>query len=376
MMTPDETVAEAFVALSDVLVDDIDVAEFLQLLAQRCARLLDVPVACVMVADEDGMLRLLAASSENAGVLDLFEVDAAPCAVSYTTGQPVSDPDLAAPDPRWTGFGARARAAGFRAAHALPMRLRRETIGVLYLFHYRAGLLDRENMRVAQALANMGTVGLLQQRPAAHRRVVAEQLQHVLNGRVLIEQARGVLAERLGIDVDAALDELRRHAKRTERSLSATAAVIVHGDHVAASNGVAPPRDPVLLIRRFDIGILPRLRALLVDRLAVAGLDEPELNYMLLGVHEALANAIRHGGGTGRLWLWRHADTLWGEISDDGPGLPPGFTIPSSPPGNDVSSRGLWLLTRMCPGTEITNTFPGVRVLIPHPLAAPVPRQP
>src|SRR4051812_35018650 len=149
MMPSEETVAEAFVALSDVLVDDMDVAEFLQLLTQRCAELLEVPTVCVMVADDNGVLRLLAASSEDAATLELSEIAAAPCATSYYSGQLVSEIDLAVPDPRWTGFGLRAYTAGFRAVHALPMRLRGETIGVLYLFHHRAGPLDQAAVRIA-----------------------------------------------------------------------------------------------------------------------------------------------------------------------------------------------------------------------------------
>jgi anti-sigma regulatory factor (Ser/Thr protein kinase) len=197
----------------------------------------------------------------------------------------------------------------------------------------------------------------------------------VLNGRVLIERARGVLAERLAVDVDTALRELRRHAKRTGQPLPAAATTIVDGDHVTAPNGTTSAHDPVLLIRRFDIDTLASLRERVLDRMAVVGLEEPQQSDMLLAVQEAAVNAIRHGGGAGRLWLWRHTDTVWCEISDDGPGLPPGLSTPATPSRSDIyAGRGLWIITHLCPGAEITNTSPGLRVLLSSPLTGgPVP---
>src|SRR4051794_14487457 len=162
----EQAVSAAFVELADTLVVDFDIADFLHTLAVRCVELLDVQAAGVMVSDQRGHLRVMASSSERAHLLELFEIesDEGPCVECFGTGRPVSDVDLRVEDPRWTGFGRLAGDAGFSAVHALPMRLRDDVIGVLNLFSVRTGSLSAADTFVGQALANVTTIGLLQQR--------------------------------------------------------------------------------------------------------------------------------------------------------------------------------------------------------------------
>ena len=114
---------------------------------------------------------------------------------------------------------------------------------------------------------------------------------------------------------------------------------------------------------------LPMLRAQVRQRLLRAGLSGTTADRFMLAIHEAAANAQEHAGG-GRLWLWRHLDDLWCEITDDGPGLPDPFTVRTGPPHpDDVEHVGLWLIHRACPDVQISNTPRGLRLLLRQPLA-------
>jgi anti-sigma regulatory factor (Ser/Thr protein kinase) len=298
----------------------------------------------------------------------------APAVRCFATGVPVTV-DLVEADARWPRFSRWARDGNFRSVHSFPMRLRGQVVGVLDLFRDRTGPLGDADARLAQALANVTTVGLLQHRTEVHRQVLAEQLEHVTRTRVLIERARGVLAERLRIDVDVALGELRRHSARTGRTLGRTAAVIVDGDHVATRPHGAGPADPILLVRAFDRRTLASLRDLVRGRLSAAGLRNLPLYKFLLSVHEAAANAVVHGGAAGRLWLWRHGDSLWCEISDDGPGMPDDVRVPFRPADLQASGgRGLWLINENCTSLDITAVATGgTRLLLRYVLPTPVP---
>jgi len=225
----EQAVSAALVELADTLVVDFDIADFLHTIAVRCVELLDVHAAGVMVSDQRGHLRMMASSSERAHLVELFEVesDEGPCVESFTTGQPVSDTDLSVVDTRWAQFSHRAGQAGFAAVHAVPMRLRDEVIGVLNLFSIQTGSLTADDAFLGRALANVTTIGLLQQRAINHRDMVAEQLQGALNSRVVIEQAKGVLFERLKLDMHDAFGMLRSYARRTNRRLSDVARDVI-----------------------------------------------------------------------------------------------------------------------------------------------------
>jgi GAF domain-containing protein len=222
--------ADVFVEMADTLVDDFDVIDFLHVLAERCVQLLGVSAAGLLLTDQQGALQVVAASSERTRLLELFQLqtDQGPCVDCFRTGQPVSVADLPAAG-RWPRFTAAATEVGFAAVQALPMRLRDEVIGALNLFDTKPGPLDGATLRIGQALADVATIGLLQQRAIHRRDVLTEQLQTALNSRVLIEQAKGVLAERLHVDLADAFTMLRNGARSHNRRLSDLAQAIVDG---------------------------------------------------------------------------------------------------------------------------------------------------
>jgi GAF domain-containing protein len=222
--------ADVFVEMADTLVDDFDVIEFLHVMTERCVQLLGVSAAGLLLTDGRDTLQVVAASSERTRLLELFQLqaDQGPCVECFRTGQPVSVADLPSAG-RWPRFTAAAAEVGFTAVHAVPMRLRTEVIGALNFFDTSSGALGADKLRIGQALADVANVGLLQQRAIHRRDVLTEQLQTALNSRVLIEQAKGVLAERLHMDVADAFTLLRNGARSHNRRLSELAQAIVDG---------------------------------------------------------------------------------------------------------------------------------------------------
>ncbi|HEX9031972.1 MAG TPA: GAF and ANTAR domain-containing protein [Streptosporangiaceae bacterium] len=237
----EQRLAETFVELADTLVADFDVIDFLQLLAARCVELLDVAAAGIMLADKNGSLVAVAASDERARLLELFEIqnDEGPCRDCYQLGATIVNVDLDDARDRWPQFAEHAVTSGFRLANALPLRLRSQVIGVLNLFHTEQAGLGEPQLRLAQALADAATIGILQQRSIRQGEIVAGQLQAALTSRVVIEQAKGVLAERLGISVDHAFDVLRAGARSRNRLLSEVAWDIASGADVVELLGPA-----------------------------------------------------------------------------------------------------------------------------------------
>jgi transcriptional regulator with GAF, ATPase, and Fis domain len=223
--------AEAFVELADTLVDDFDVMDFLHQVTVRCAQLLGVSAAGVMLTDQRGALRVVAASTEKTRLLELLQLqtDQGPCPECFHTGQPIAVADLTTATDRWPRFVAEARQSGFASVHALPMRLRTDVIGALNLFDTQPGALDQDTIRLGQALADVATIGLLQARAIRHRETLAEQLQTALNSRVLIEQAKGVISERRHLDMDQSFTLLRGTARTSNRRLSELARAVVDG---------------------------------------------------------------------------------------------------------------------------------------------------
>jgi transcriptional regulator with GAF, ATPase, and Fis domain len=226
-----ELLSDTFVELADTMVADFDVIDFLHMLTQRSAQLLDASAAGVLLADPRGELRLVAASTEAVRVLEVFQIqnDQGPCLECFRTGQPVAVPDLTTAGQLWPQFAAAAAHAGFAAVHALPMRLRSQVIGALNLFQATPGDVSHENVRIGQALADVATIGLLQERSARRSDIVSEQLQSALNSRVIIEQAKGKLAERRGLDMDQAFNQLRSYARDRNLRLSDLAQAFIDG---------------------------------------------------------------------------------------------------------------------------------------------------
>jgi GAF domain-containing protein len=231
------------VELADTLVDDFDVVELLTRLADRCVEVLDVAAAGLMIASPSGGdLRVVASSSEAMRVLELFELqhEEGPCPDCYRTGAPVVNQDLATIDGRWPRFAPRALEAGFHSVHALPMRLRGVTIGALNLFRAEEGPLAEDDIVAAQALADVATIAILQQRAALEAKVLNEQLGQALNTRIVIEQAKGVLAERANLDMEQSFSRLRGHARSHNLRLVDLAEGVIDGTVTAESLDAVP----------------------------------------------------------------------------------------------------------------------------------------
>ena len=237
---------DVFVEIAGTLVADFDVIDFLHVLSDRCVQLLGVSAAGVLLTDQRGALQVVAASSERTRLLELFQLqtDEGPCVDCFRTGQPVSVTDIAAAAQRWPGFVAAAAEIGFAAVHAVPMRLRNEIIGALNLFDTVSRTLNPETLRVAQALADVATIGLLQHRATRRSEILTEQLQTALTSRILIEQAKGAIAERLRVDVGTAFTLLREAARGSNRRLSDLAQAVIEGTE-AFPPIVPSPNEPV-----------------------------------------------------------------------------------------------------------------------------------
>jgi GAF domain-containing protein len=226
-----DLLSDTFIDLADTMVADFDVIDFLHLLTDRTVLLLAASAAGVVLADPRGELRVAAASSEEAGLVELFQLqnDQGPCLDCFRTGRPISAADLTGPDQRWPRFAQAATQAGFRTVEALPMRLRDQVIGALNLFRAEPGPFETADLRIAQALADVATIGLLHERNVRRSETVAEQLQAALNSRVMIEQAKGKLAERYGLDMDRAFRMLRDYARNNNQHLTDVARDFVTG---------------------------------------------------------------------------------------------------------------------------------------------------
>ena len=241
-MTRETMLARTLVELADNLVDDFDVVELLTTLSDRCVEILDVDTAGLMLAGPDGELRVMASSSAAMRVLELFEVQSqeGPCLDAYSTGRPVVNQDLASRDGRWPRFATEAVAAGFQSAHALPMQLRGSVIGALNLFRSDRGAMTEEDVDIAQAFADVATIAILQHRVAREAQTLNEQLASALQSRIVIEQAKGMVAERLGLGVEQAFAVLRGHARNNNVRLSDLCEAIIAGGLAPAALD-APP---------------------------------------------------------------------------------------------------------------------------------------
>lgn len=231
MPATDRRVRETFIELTDTLVRDFDVVDFLDRLAARCTELLDVSACGILLVDQHGALNLVGGSTEQARLLGAAELENAegPCLDAYQTGSPVQRANLADGDPRWPRFAAAARTAGFAAVQALPMRLREQRLGAVNFFHAAAGPLAPDTVALGQALADAATIGIVHQRMVAATGLVAEQLQAALDSRIVIEQAKGYLAERFTVAVEDAFTMMRTYARRNRRKLTDVAADVIEG---------------------------------------------------------------------------------------------------------------------------------------------------
>ncbi len=224
-----DLVADAFVEFADTLVEEFDLLEFLHMVTARAADLAGSSAAGLLLADPRGRLQFMAASDERTELLELFQVQTleGPCQDCFSQGKAVVNADLREATERWPQFAPRAVALGFRSVHAFPLRLRREVIGALNLFGAETGSIDAGDSRTVQALADVATIGLLQERAVRRGEVLTEQLQGALNSRIVVEQAKGVIAQAQGCSVDEAFELLRAYCRGNGLRLSDVAKIIV-----------------------------------------------------------------------------------------------------------------------------------------------------
>ncbi|GAA4934397.1 GAF and ANTAR domain-containing protein [Actinoplanes utahensis] len=226
-----ESLAKVFVEVADTLVAEFDLIEFLQMLADRVAVLTADATVGILLVDAKGRLHFMAASDESAKLLELLQLQqqAGPCLDAFRTGRAVVNTDLFAPvaAAAWPDFARFATDFGFRAVHAFPLRLRDEIIGAMGLFSRTTGDLDDGDVRIVQALADVAAISLLQERTISRAEVLTEQLQSALNSRIVIEQAKGAIAQRYEVDVDTAFRMIRSYARRNNRRLGEVAYLVV-----------------------------------------------------------------------------------------------------------------------------------------------------
>lgn len=227
-----EQLFDAFTTLADTLVAGYDVLDLLQTLVENCHDLLDVDSAGILLANATDELEVVASTSEATTLVEMMQLDAdaGPCLECFRTRAVVSVPDIDIGSSRWPNFSATARAAGIRSVYAIPLRLRETTIGTLNLMRNTRGELNPHDIRAAQALADVATVGILQERSIRDASRLRDQLQEALSSRIVIEQAKGVVAETANVSVEAAFALIRQHARSHQSTLSGVARQLVSRD--------------------------------------------------------------------------------------------------------------------------------------------------
>ncbi|MCS5734479.1 GAF and ANTAR domain-containing protein [Herbiconiux sp. CPCC 203386] len=225
----EKELVETFVGLADTLVADYDVVDLLHTLVRRCSLILEAADAGILVPTADGPLEVIASTSERSRLIGLLQLDAGegPCVDAYETGQIVSVDNIADTYARWPKFATLATSLDYQAMHAIPMKLRDQTIGSLNLFSDRVGPIHPEDAAAAKALADIATIGILHERALREADTAREQLQHALNSRIVIEQAKGIIAYSDQVDMDEAFRRLRSRARASGQLLSVVAREVV-----------------------------------------------------------------------------------------------------------------------------------------------------
>ena len=227
-----EQLFDAFATLADTLVAGYDVLDLLQLLVENCHDLLDVDSAGILLENAAGRLEVVASTSEANTLVEMMQLDAdaGPCLECFHTRAIVSVPDIDVDSFRWPNFCATALAQGIHSVYAIPLRLRETTIGTLNLMRNERGELNQRDIRAAQALADVATIGILQERAIRDASTLRDQLQHALSSRIIIEQAKGVVAETANVSIEAAFALIREHARSNQTALRLVAQQLVTRD--------------------------------------------------------------------------------------------------------------------------------------------------
>ena len=237
----EQRVIAAFVAAANTLTTEFDEIELLDSLLHDCVEILGMKAGGLLLADAEGTLQYIASTDRAAAFAEMMQLDAGsgPCIDSYHQGERVSVGDIDAEGARWPEFSAAAKALGIRSALAIPMKLRGKVIGSMNLFGELTGRVGERDAELAEALAGVATIGLLQERLVREGKIVEEQLQRALDSRVTIEQAKGVIAGALSISMDEAFGLMRSYARQRNLTLRGVAQGVSSREISADDFGVA-----------------------------------------------------------------------------------------------------------------------------------------
>jgi len=235
LVSRDEWLAQTFIELADTLVADFDLIEFLSMLAERCVELLGAVEVGLLLTGPGNRLQVMVSSSERMRMAELLEVqyEEGPCLDCYRTVQPIVNQRLESADARWPRFAPMARESGFKMVHALPLRLRSDVIGAMNVFDTAPHEITPADLNLTRAFADAATIGILQERTVKQHTDLSVQLQGALNSRITVEQAKGIVAERLNVDMDLAFALIRKYARDRSRQLGAVANALIEGSIIA-----------------------------------------------------------------------------------------------------------------------------------------------
>ncbi|MCU1474535.1 GAF and ANTAR domain-containing protein [Amnibacterium sp.] len=226
--TREARTSAAFVSLTNTLVSDFDLVELMHTLIDACIDLLDTDAGGLLLTDANGDLQLMASSVEDVDVVEVVQLaaEAGPCWDCFTTGQAVTLGDIGKGGGPWPEFQRSALERGYRSVHATPMRLQGQTIGTMNLFHSAVGALNERDIALAQALTDVATIAIMQERGTRQLRDLSTHLQGALDSRIVVEQAKGLIAQSLNCDMDQAFTVLRNHARSTNQALRSVARAV------------------------------------------------------------------------------------------------------------------------------------------------------
>ncbi len=216
-----------FVTLADTIVASYDVVELLQRLVEACAETLDVADAGILLAEPDGTLSVVASTGERGHLADVLKADG-PCVEAFVTATVIDVENIETAAGSWPRFAGGSHALGFRSVVAIPMTLRGMVIGTLNLFRSEPGAFGELDRAAARGLAEVATIGILHERTLRESTIAREQLQHALDSRVVIEQAKGVISQLNDLDMDAAFALLRRFSRSNNLSVRDVATRVVN----------------------------------------------------------------------------------------------------------------------------------------------------
>lgn len=244
--TRERQLVETFVTLTDTLVTDYDVVDLLQSLVDNTTELFDASAAGIMLANHRQELEVIASTSERSNFIGLMQLEAGegPCVEASMTGQTVSVESPTEMQRRWPRFAAASEQQGYVSVHSVPLRLRNATLGSMNLFREVPGALNAEDAVALRALTDVATISILQHRTTEHADLVQTQLQHALDSRVLIEQAKGFLSNTHQVDMDTAFTMLRSYARSHRTRIADTARDVISRVIVIPASTTSPSESP------------------------------------------------------------------------------------------------------------------------------------